>query len=69
VACFVKQLGSRPWWDGCTVQWIGAKVPKTEASALNKENGWIVFLKDRKGGDMAEWPKSLRVREFPIEAQ
>jgi protein gp37 len=24
-----------------------------------------VHLKDRKGGDMAEWPMSLRVREFP----
>ena len=23
-------------------------------------------LADRKGGDMAEWPEDLRVREFPI---
>lgn len=23
-------------------------------------------LKDRKGGDMAEWPESIRVRQFPI---
>ena len=24
-----------------------------------------VLTKDRKGGDMAEWPAALRVREFP----
>jgi len=24
-----------------------------------------VHLRDRKGGDMAEWPEDLRVREFP----
>lgn len=25
-----------------------------------------VKLKDRKGGDMAEWPENIRVRQFPI---
>lgn len=25
-----------------------------------------IKLKDRKGGDMAEWPESIRVRQFPI---
>lgn len=24
-----------------------------------------LFLKDRKGGDMSEWPEDLRIREFP----
>ena len=28
-----------------------------------------VSLKDRKGGDMAEWPADLRVREFPAGAK
>lgn len=23
------------------------------------------FIKDRKGGDLAEWPEDLRVREWP----
>jgi protein gp37 len=41
-ACYVKQLGARPF-DG--------------ASPLK--------LKDRKGGDMEEWPEDLRVREYP----
>jgi hypothetical protein len=27
--------------------------------------GNLVLLNDRKGGDMQEWPESLRVREFP----
>lgn len=27
-----------------------------------------VILKDKKGGDMNEWPKDLRVREFPTAA-
>ncbi len=25
-----------------------------------------IRLKDRKGGNMAEWPADLRVREFPL---
>ena len=47
VACFVKQLGSRPWqaYEG-----VG---PMPE------------HLRDPKGGDPAEWPSDLRVREFP----
>ncbi len=24
-----------------------------------------LLLRDRKGGDMSEWPEDLRVREFP----
>lgn len=26
---------------------------------------WVAGFKDKKGGDMAEWPEELRVREFP----
>jgi hypothetical protein len=26
---------------------------------------WRVKLTDKKGGDPAEWPEDLRVREFP----
>lgn len=43
VACFVKQLGSRP---------------------TNRE-GVPHPLQDSKGGDMSEWPKEMRVQEFP----
>jgi hypothetical protein len=24
-----------------------------------------IYLRDRKGGDPAEWPQDLRVREYP----
>jgi protein gp37 len=53
VAPFVKQLGSNPTWNhivpGCSV----------------REKIEPLKLKDRKGGDMSEWPEELRVREFP----
>lgn len=53
-ACFVKQLGAR------------AIDPATLGLALisNNRHGKS-FLRDRKGGDMSEWPEDLRVREFP----
>lgn len=51
VPVFVKQLGAVP---------IGVK-----------EDGWDaphkLTLLSKKGGDMAEWPSDLRVREFPAE--
>jgi protein gp37 len=58
---FMKQLGSRPysieqddffrWW---AVEDHGKKpLP------------YFARLKDKKGGDPAEWPEDLRVREFP----
>jgi protein gp37 len=54
VACFVKQLGAnlfdRVVMDARGRVAGGVKGPR---------------LKDRKGGDMAEWPEELRVREFP----
>jgi protein gp37 len=43
VACFIKQLGAKPY--------EGLSVP--------------VRLKDKKGGNVAEWPKPLAVRQFP----
>jgi protein gp37 len=56
VGCFVKQLGTVPYettpedgWDG-VCQWpIETRLQ----------------LRDRKGGDLTEWPEDLRVREWP----
>jgi hypothetical protein len=67
VACFVKQLGSNPV-TACSSHGVccgGHKWPwnENEAQALGKEPR--PRLKDRKGGDMKEWPADLRVREFP----
>jgi protein gp37 len=67
VPCFVKQLGAAP---------VDAKHFEI-ASALFKEQ-WgfsptlpnqieecTFVLKDKKGGDISEWPEDLRVRQFP----
>lgn len=55
VPCFVKQLGAAA----------------REPLALSFDPPDIISvpmnLRDRKGGDMDEWPESLRVRQFPLD--
>lgn len=51
VACFVKQVGLYPW--------------DSEYPGPNGEIETHWKLRDKKGGDPAEWPEDLRVREFP----
>lgn len=63
VACFVKQLGANTRWNGCSGP--GEHWPSGLRKTDTREGGWRVHLVDRKGGDMAEWPEDLRVREFP----
>lgn len=54
VACFVKQLGAHP--SEHETRAAGGKwVPMVEGSPIH----------DPKGGDPAEWPEDLRVRQFP----
>jgi protein gp37 len=53
VAVFVKQLGARPV---CTAE-VSDWVPRFVTNAVS--------LRDRKGGDPAEWPEDLRIRQFP----
>lgn len=60
VACFVKQLGAYPF-DG------GRPLPFTAPCGM-KEIENRLRLKDKKGGDIQEFPINLRVREFPREA-
>lgn len=60
VPCFVKQLGERP------VTTTGNEWGRTPLPMLAQGGYWL--LKDRKGGDPAEWPEHLRVREFPTVA-
>lgn len=67
MACFVKQLGGNVEWsgtqggygDGPSNVWPKPNV-STEVSG-----GFRIRLKDSKGGDMAEWPEDLRIREMP----
>lgn len=49
VPVFVKQLGAQPVQSG--------------EDAIR--HGSIIGMRDRKGGDMDEWPADLRIREFP----
>lgn len=58
VPCFVKQLGAWPIFE------------ERDLAQLDERrmcsDGTYKF-RDRKGGDMAEWPEDLRVRGFPLE--
>lgn len=59
VPCFVKQLGAAASDPVNGIAGASLVVPE-EASPLIS-----LRLRDRKGGDMEEWPETLRVREFP----
>lgn len=55
VAPFVKQLGALPTSSALDdMRHCGDTVP------------FVLRLKDGHGGDMAEWPEDLRVREYPV---
>lgn len=59
VPFFMKQVGSSPF-----------KTLKSHAMGIERNGVQLpdelpMRLKDRKGGDPAEWPEHLRVREFP----
>lgn len=65
VPVFVKQIGALPTTvrrDPRAEGWTGAAIAHG-----NEETGALYELKprDRKGGDPAEWPEDLRVREMP----
>jgi len=58
VAVFVKQMGSRP---------IVRRhpVPRDGWEPVTGQNWQPIRLTNTKGGDIAEWPTALRVREYP----
>ena len=65
VPVFVKQLGANPVGlrdDVCDACSWGLVVPRKQ-HGLDCPGGPV--LHDPKGGDMAEWPADLRVREWP----
>lgn len=61
---FCKQLGSDPRhdYDG---EVVGISGPLRGSAKVRINNGPLK-LKNKKGGDISEWPADLRVREFPM---
>jgi protein gp37 len=60
---FVKQLGADPRGNGFDV-----KPQRVNTDGSPAESGRVecrLQLRDRKGGDMNEWPADIRVREMP----
>lgn len=60
VPVFVKQLGSEPHVERDLSGW-----PAPTLFKESPDGGYIANLKDHKGGEPAEWPSDLRVREWP----
>jgi protein gp37 len=64
VACFVKQLGARVEDAGTT---SADTFPESQCwPEGTRTDHHRVLLRDGKGGDPAEWPEDLRIREFPV---
>jgi len=59
VACFVKQMGSRPVSAATAVQQSMASIGLMRTP---------LRLEDSKGADWDEWPRELRVRQWPKKA-
>jgi len=60
-ACFVKQLGAVP----VTVSGATGNFRTHKGERQVELTAERLVLADRKGGDPAEWPEDLRVRQFP----
>jgi protein gp37 len=63
-AVFVKQLGSRPICVRCSGTGQGDG-PGGYCWGCGGADNAAQPMRDRKGGDMSEWPADLRVREVP----
>jgi protein gp37 len=65
VACFVKQLGSKPFLHAQgTVEKRGRGFALS-VQLMEMQSTWTPA--DSKGGDPAEWPADLRVRQVPAK--
>jgi protein gp37 len=65
-----ERLAKRARAAGAAVFWkqLGAYVVSEGRMTDDGVWAWRAGLKDRHGGDMAEWPAHLRHREFPRPA-
>lgn len=72
VPCFVKQLGVRPidstYGAGVHAPEDRRSIAAADALGPHDHIGFnLLLLRDRKGGDPAEWPADLRVRQMPTQ--
>lgn len=65
VAFLMKQLGARPIVYHEEAVRIAAAGGSVAWDDSGEQISARLMLSDRKGGDPAEWPEDLRVREFP----
>lgn len=71
VPFFAKQLGAHVLWDGMSrpgEHWpssVRAVEHLDDVGARVVDNRWRMRLSDKHGGNPAEWPADLVVREFP----
>ena len=65
VPVFVKQVGSQPFEERKEKGWhqVLPGGGKMKVGELEMRRDWS--LRDKKGGDIEEWPEDLRVRQFP----
>lgn len=72
IACFVKQMGAKPYFpirgnmmrSGTDEMQFHSKAKSQFILDVNQMKNFQT-LADSHGGDMEEWPEDLRVREFP----
>jgi protein gp37 len=70
VPVFVKQLGAKPVTKLAELRAAGGALRLGQHTDVVKslpveDRSVPIKLKDRKGGDMEEWPSDLRIRQFP----
>jgi len=71
VPCFVKQLGAVPildeqlWRDGDGLPTGHVRLLSARNHRRCPAGSVPIALFSRKGGNMAEWPEDLRIRQFP----
>jgi hypothetical protein len=54
--------------ENVTDRYVVHPVPRDGWEPVTGQDGQPILLKSTKGNDMAEWPKALRVREYPNAA-
>jgi protein gp37 len=71
VPVLVKQLGREVLDHGMSSpgeHWPAHMARRPIPRCTEADPGFVMDLRDRKGGDWSEWPEDLRVRQFPEAA-